>query len=202
MQPSSYSRHRDPTLELCQGRWVPRPCHRPGSLDSFEDEDEQDYVNVQPSHALPQLQPQPPQGAEAKPGLPCCPAGWDGFQGQCYRVFTASQNWSQARATCRDHDALLATVQGPAEQRFLTQRIGSDWHWIGLQQLNNSSTTWLWEEGATVSYTSWCQRSLSASISPQLSCGYLNPQCGGDWGNTMCQALLAFVCERPGPLCQ
>lgn len=49
-------------------------------------------------------------------GLPCCPAGWDGFQGQCYRVFTASQNWSQARATCRDHDALLATVQGPAEQ--------------------------------------------------------------------------------------
>ncbi|XP_006036555.2 C-type lectin lectoxin-Lio3-like [Alligator sinensis] len=243
MQPSSYSRHRDPTLELCQGRWVPRPGHRPGSLDSFEDEDEQDYVNVQPSHALPQLQPQPPQGAEAKPvtapapgaarggcgrrpamlwallglalllsavafilsllkWLPCCPAGWDGFQGQCYRVFTASQNWSQARATCRDHDALLATVQGPAEQRFLTQRIGSDWHWIGLQQLNNSSTTWLWEEGATVSYTSWCQRSLSASISPQPSCGYLNPQCGGDWGNTMCQALLAFVCERPGPLCQ
>ncbi|XP_064032011.1 brevican core protein [Pogoniulus pusillus] len=61
-------------------------------------------------------------GSSCERSLRQCSAGWDSFQGACYRHFSTRRSWEDAETQCRHHGGHLATILTPEEQDFINGR--------------------------------------------------------------------------------
>ncbi|XP_067400747.1 perlucin-like isoform X2 [Emydura macquarii macquarii] len=182
-------------MELPQTNRAKMPHGRPDSMDSFDDDYQRDYENVDPSQAPPQHQVQPQWQEKAKPGLPYCPQGWEEFQRNCYFFSSDKESWEQARISCNEHTAELAVISNQWEQTFLAGGINSTHHWIGLSN-EGTEGSWLWVDGSPVSYTSWSAGNPDVNKTLKI-CVRLTGR-GGAWSRAQCETRYNFVCERAG----
>ncbi|XP_072175187.1 echinoidin-like [Diadema setosum] len=106
-----------------------------------------------------------------------CPPLWTGFQGMCYRYFSAeSVTWQEAERHCQsftkpcwDEDATtgqlghLVSIHSQEEMDFLSTLFesirdkrfsGRQKVWIGLNDLE-SEGSFEWSDGSDVNYTFW-----------------------------------------------
>ncbi|XP_072175009.1 echinoidin-like [Diadema setosum] len=106
-----------------------------------------------------------------------CPPLWTGFQGVCYRYFSAeSVTWQEAERQCQsftkpcwDEDATtgqlghLVSIHSQEEMDFLITLFesirnkrfsGRQMVWIGLNDLE-SEGSFEWSDGSDVNYTFW-----------------------------------------------
>ena len=83
-----------------------------------------------------------------------CPDGWKYFidTHSCFKVISSSKSWDDARASCQEFNADLASIHNEATNDFLST-LTSDLCWIG--GFLYSSNNWKWVDGKAMSYTNW-----------------------------------------------
>jgi hypothetical protein len=107
-------------------------------------------------------------------------------------------DWADARDQCALYDYELATIDDSAEDAWLDPTIDSysnkEW-WIGYND-RSSEGTWVWDSGATSTYTQWAADEPDGGTSE--NCAELNqkhPRTG--WVDGDCSTDRRYVCEAP-----
>ncbi|XP_070560953.1 C-type lectin domain family 19 member A-like [Ptychodera flava] len=127
-----------------------------------------------------------------------CPKYWFGFDGYCYRYFTALNSWRAAQDICATYGANLASIHGDEENSFIHKLQGSclnNIFWIGLSDEENEGD-FRWIDGTELVYSNW---------NPGEPDDYLEQDCvvfGGTtgeapwkWNDTFCSDNHHFVCK-------
>ena len=83
-----------------------------------------------------------------------CPNGWQYFGGthSCYKVMESVQSWNNAKRSCQDHKADLASITDEATNIFVTS-LTKKTSWIGGYL--DSDKKWKWTDGSRWGYTNW-----------------------------------------------
>ncbi|KAL8566683.1 hypothetical protein ACOMHN_055620 [Nucella lapillus] len=162
----------------------------------------------------------------AGPAGSCLPLDdtWKRYGDSCYRVTSGQPaTWRQARATCQQDRADLASVTNIQENMFilsLAQKTPELKMWIGLSELTSRGGYYGWSDGSSVRFVNW------GGVGPddadgQESCGEMLVRTGGAtttapydglivtrtgytvqsvltgrWSDNHCALSQAYVCKR------
>ncbi|XP_035678932.1 uncharacterized protein LOC118417473 [Branchiostoma floridae] len=128
-----------------------------------------------------------------------CPAEWSVFNGKCYKVFTETLTYSQAKQNCNDHGGRLAMIKDSAINNFL-KTLPSDHKWFGLSD-QVTEGQFLWEDGtslASTGFTDWYPGEPNGGAGENCVQYWRH-----SWNDRGCTDLLGFTCEvqatRPTP---
>ena len=90
-----------------------------------------------------------------------CQPGWLGGGTSCYKFFTSSKTWENAKEECQKWHAGLVKVESPEESEFIKTNVlptsGKDIYWIGLSDSANEDD-WMWTDETQLhsqGYTNW-----------------------------------------------
>ena len=122
-----------------------------------------------------------------------CFTGFSYFNGNCYKLYDTTLEWSDAsyQCTCNGANA-LASITSEAENTFISNLLGSTSDaWIGLNDLDTQDT-YVWSDGTTYSYTSWDDGQPSNTNNKQDCVVIRNT---GKWDDVTCGGSRAYVCK-------
>ncbi|XP_078688578.1 polycystin family receptor for egg jelly-like isoform X2 [Branchiostoma floridae x Branchiostoma belcheri] len=120
-----------------------------------------------------------------------CPAGWSLFSGKCYKVFTDTVAYSQARQVCIDNGGSLAMVKNSEISSFM-KTLSSDHKWFGLSD-EVTEGQFLWEDGTSLTstgFTDWYPGEPNGG-SLENCVQYWRRT----WNDRSCTDQLGFTCE-------
>jgi hypothetical protein len=135
-----------------------------------------------------------------------CGAGETHSGGHCYSVVSggAPMMYPIARQQCQKSGALPASVNTAAEHALVYGLVGSSSQgaWIGLLRTGSGKGDFVWESGASVSYTQWAAGEPNNDGGAE-NCvliwgpGVSNPQLPSRWNDAPCHVPRdTVVCER------
>ena len=79
-----------------------------------------------------------------------CQQGWIGNGKSCYKLFTSSKTWENAKEECEKWHAGLVKVEFPEENDFIKTKLlptdKEENYWIGLSDPDNENV-WKWTDG-------------------------------------------------------
>lgn len=83
----------------------------------------------------------------------CSRAGWDNFEGNCYKAFTPpSITWPDAESACVSEGAHLVSIHSIEEQTWLHSMYGKNYY-PGLHDVG--SNDWAWTDGTPFDFSDW-----------------------------------------------
>ena len=124
--------------------------------------------------------------------LVSCPSGWKSFKGNCYKHFSTSQNWTQARSTCQAEGGVngdLVSILDEETNTFI-RSFANTASWIGGFRLGS---TWGWSDESEWNYENWYPSEPSNSGGPNAFVAILVHNMGL-WGDYS-EGSLPFVCQ-------
>ncbi|XP_078581725.1 uncharacterized protein LOC144865062 [Branchiostoma floridae x Branchiostoma japonicum] len=86
-----------------------------------------------------------------------CPSEWRKYNNHCYKLMTDKLSWSAASSRCRQHGAMLISINDQAESNFVKDLISNyktkvPAIWMGLHK---KSGQWRWTDGSRFHYKNW-----------------------------------------------
>ncbi|XP_051011260.1 killer cell lectin-like receptor subfamily G member 1 [Acomys russatus] len=78
---------------------------------------------------------------------PSCPNFWVRNGSHCYYFSLEKRDWNSSLKFCADKGSQLLTFPDNEEAKQFQERLGQDFHWIGLRNNNG----WRWEGGPALS---------------------------------------------------
>jgi hypothetical protein len=127
----------------------------------------------------------------------------DESTGACYSFFSAMKTRDEARATCADVGATLATIQTGAENQLIAGIIGQSLVFVGGND-ETTEGTFKWDDGSSVVLTNWnTGEPNNGGGNFEEDCIVIHGDLGGKWDDRPCSAITntipgayPFVCER------
>ncbi|GFO14235.1 Brevican core protein, partial [Plakobranchus ocellatus] len=124
-----------------------------------------------------------------------CPAGWSFYQPElaCYRWSETKKTFADAEADCATYNGTLATAKNAEEKDFVESLRGTDWIWIGLNDIRTENN-FVWSDGTPTLWSNW------RSGQPD---NWRNEDCvmafhgSGVWNDLSCYYSLQYVCKYP-----
>uniref|UniRef100_A0A8C7JHA2 Macrophage mannose receptor 1-like n=1 Tax=Oncorhynchus kisutch TaxID=8019 RepID=A0A8C7JHA2_ONCKI len=119
--------------------------------------------------------------------------------GAFYQVnLNSALTWHQARTSCQQQGADLASITKPLEQTYLAGLCGR-LHvplWTGLNALEQDSG-WQWISGKPLRYFRW--ESGHPLSDPGHICGLVDPGQQSYWQSSLCSKKHGYVCQKDPP---
>ena len=118
------------------------------------------------------------------------------FEGHYYKIFDATESWSDARSACKKMGGYLACITSEREQQFIESlNYWNDRLWIG--GFREGYYNWQWVSGEEWSYTNWAagEPNNSGNVVPDENCIALWPQQWNDLNNYNLYEQSGFICE-------
>ncbi|XP_014906843.1 macrophage mannose receptor 1 [Poecilia latipinna] len=136
-----------------------------------------------------------------KPTMYGCPQGWDAYGYSCYWMEETARSWSDAKAFCKEQDAVLLHIGDIYEQSHFTVALSgrTSFWWIGLRAQGDMSggVDYVWDNGLPLTFTHWDkdQPDNGDGTCVAMTTG----QIGGFWDDKQCSEKHAFICEKARP---
>jgi hypothetical protein len=128
-----------------------------------------------------------------------CPLGYGNEdQGSCYRIIS-DMTWSAAVSSCTKSGGWLATIENPAEDKFLLSSFTASQSqgtvWIGLSD-SAAEGTWKWiRTGKVASYLNWNGKPDGGT---KKNCAMINlttAETTSGWKDSDCNLVMNGLCE-------
>ena len=118
-----------------------------------------------------------------------CAAGWEFFDGSCYKLKTTNLSASAARDACLSETANLVKITSKEENTFVSTLAAGE-AWIGLEK-NARDGLLYWKDGMRNSYSNWTNGSLPRTY----PCVVI--EADGGWCTVGCTLTSPkYVCEQ------
>ncbi|XP_071940909.1 macrophage mannose receptor 1-like [Antedon mediterranea] len=126
-----------------------------------------------------------------------CGAGWIGHEYRCVKIVNSPKTWQDAEKDCNTNNGNLMSIHDQFGQALLESELSlenGNNYWIGLSDTVTPGT-YVWSDGASVSYTNWAQGQPdnSGGDCVSITSGQSSP---GFWIDTNCALGLPYVCEK------
>merc|ERR1711973_364569 len=135
-----------------------------------------------------------------------CPSDWTPFNGSCHKYFGVPLKWSEARNTCLDLEADLASIHSEEENDFVASLTGGNYCWLGGYRYDPCTGCtscpncgFLWTDGTPRNFNNW--GGPPSNSHGDEYCMGLNGaiETQGNWNDVPCDRtdLGRFVCKKP-----
>nr|XP_054768550.1 echinoidin-like [Lytechinus pictus] len=151
----------------------------------------------------------------------CCPTFWTAYNGSCYRLFSYSMNWHEAKAHCnqfsrpslgvgdRNSVAHLVSIHSLDENDFVVsyfistgiKDLGADesigrYMWIGLHD-TTSEGNFEWTDRSSFTMNMWSPGQPD-NYDTGEDCGEITGVYGYKWNDRPCDDVAKyFICKLP-----
>ncbi|KAF8382968.1 hypothetical protein PRIPAC_72110, partial [Pristionchus pacificus] len=117
----------------------------------------------------------------------------------CVRLFKKAQTWDEAEATCKTHNAHLASIHD-ANFNSYVRRTAVGYNFldgvhIGLKYNTTAGgETYSWTDGSAKDYDSWAKKMPNHDLGDciAMETGFIT----GEWVNFDCSSSLPYMCEK------
>jgi len=116
--------------------------------------------------------------------------GWTHYSGHCYKYFSETKTWGDARTACQAEGADLVSTANSAENSFAVS-IAAATFWTGLND-QASEGSWKWTDGSPYNWSSWSGGEPNNSGNEDCMHVYTNSH----WNDLPCSASVAYMCEK------
>ncbi|XP_008572998.1 PREDICTED: C-type lectin domain family 4 member D [Galeopterus variegatus] len=129
----------------------------------------------------------------------CCPAGWRGFQSNCYLLLNDNKTWAESERNCSGMGAHLATISTEAEQNFIIQFLDRRFsYFLGLTD-ENTEGQWHWVDQMPFNPHMVFWHENEPSNSQEENCVVLvNNRDKWAWNDFPCNFETSRICKIPG----
>ena len=136
-----------------------------------------------------------------------CQQGWIGNETSCYKLFTSSKTWENAKEECEEWNARLVKVESSEENDFIKKELlpakyGN--YWIGLSDSANEGD-WMWTDGTQLDsdgYKNWGYNQPDNKNNNEdcvvIRIRKSDPDHYGKWHDRPCSEEKKYICEKPG----
>nr|XP_011422437.3 macrophage mannose receptor 1 isoform X2 [Crassostrea gigas] len=130
-----------------------------------------------------------------------CGTGWVLYNQFCYYLGNGSSlmTWFDARSTCNQMGAELASVHSRDEDNFLvgqyTRQKGRTDFWIGLNDIEYNNK-FVWTDGSVLDFISWGTNEPNDAFAGE-NCVTMPYWSAGNWNDDNCNMRKNFICKRP-----
>nr|XP_040053507.1 macrophage mannose receptor 1 [Gasterosteus aculeatus aculeatus] len=136
-----------------------------------------------------------------------CHPGWRENANNCYFFSTDTKSWMEANAFCLEQNSNLMSIQDIEERLWVRTQIGTESHWIGLND-RAVEGVWEWSDGSPfITYLSyWISgQPDNWGEEPGEDCGQVAGANFGQWNDENCGVKRKYICKHvnanPGPRC-
>ena len=126
-----------------------------------------------------------------------CPSGWLKVGDHCFKRNNAFKTWRKSLANCESslNTGSLASIRSVQEQSALSNLLGTNDAWIGLNDIDNEGV-YVWADRSSLVYVNWrAAEKLNSSMKISHSCVALNGE--GYWKASNCVEEKQSVCVIP-----
>eukprot|EP00434_Breviolum_minutum_P032159 symbB.v1.2.028440.t1/scaffold3016.1/size65323/5 len=145
-----------------------------------------------------------------------CPEGWTRFETFCLRVFEGPATWDEAKVSCENRGARLASIHSQAENDQHIFACGNvrpynQGCWLGGTDRHQRNRQWIWVDGTKFDWTRWFDHG-SGNVEPNndyctdhryctfghtADCNVLevSKPFRGHWLDTFCTDRQKFICK-------
>ena len=122
-----------------------------------------------------------------------CKAGWELYNGACYKLFTLGTTWEGAYRACYVEGAQLLSIHSAAENDFVRSIFNKRTvtGWIGFNEIAGEGS-FVWSDGSPKSYTYW-DYGGPIVIDGRKDCTFTTYL--GKWYVSPCSSILPFICK-------
>ncbi|KAH9523861.1 hypothetical protein Btru_047253, partial [Bulinus truncatus] len=129
--------------------------------------------------------------------------GWTHIQDSCFRFFTTSATWNNAKEKCESDDANLARIQTKEQMLYVWKlaRMSSTASWNGFS-FNDESNLFQWTDGSYLGQ--WWNKNVSDNRGNNSgSCGVIDGTLDltSAWTTGSCFDQYSFTCVKPSGHC-
>ena len=136
-----------------------------------------------------------------------CQQGWIGNGKSCYKLFTSSKTWENAKEECEKWLAGLVKVESREENDFIKTKLlptdKEENYWIGLSDSDNEND-WKWTDGTRLDldgYKNW-RGNEPDNHNGNEDCVVIvristDPYHYGKWSDISCSLERKYICENP-----
>ena len=136
-----------------------------------------------------------------------CRQGWIGNGKSCYKLFTPSKAWENAKEECEKWNASLVKVESREENDFIITKVlptdKEENYWIGLSDSDNEND-WKWTDGTRLDsdgYKNW-RGPEPDNQNGNEDCVIIvrqstDPYHYGKWSDNSCSLENKYICENP-----
>ena len=136
-----------------------------------------------------------------------CQQGWIGKGKSCYKLFTSSKTWENAKKECEKWHAGLVKVESREENDFIKTKLlptdKEENYWIGLSDSDNEND-WKWTDGTRLDldgYKNW-RGNEPDNHNGNEDCVVIvristDPYHYGKWSDISCSLERKYICENP-----
>ncbi|CAC5422423.1 unnamed protein product [Mytilus coruscus] len=133
-----------------------------------------------------------------EPVITDCPVHWDLFEDNCYFFSPHERSWHDSKVYCVEQQSMLVEVKSSTQKNFLKgkaiEHLSS--YWIGATDLETEGV-WKWNTSQTgLTVTDWSPNQPDNYLGNQ-DCVQIMKSEGYTWDDNLCEALRAFICEKP-----
>ena len=122
--------------------------------------------------------------------LATCPSGYSPFQQSCYKFFSSSKSWQNARAQCQADGGDLVSIANQEEYAFV-QSLQSVGFWLGYNDIGHEGR-FVWSDGSPNTFQKW--GGGEPNDSGGEDCAHTRAS-SDRWNDLRCSYQLPFVCE-------
>ena len=136
-----------------------------------------------------------------------CQQGWIGNGKSCYKLFTSSKTWENAKKECEKWHAGLVKVESREENDFIKTKLlptdKEENYWIGLSDSDNEND-WKWTDGTRLDldgYKNWRGHEPDNHNGNEDCVAIVristDPYHYGKWSDISCSLERKYICENP-----
>ncbi|KAJ8267516.1 hypothetical protein COCON_G00126880 [Conger conger] len=128
-----------------------------------------------------------------------CEAGWEKFQGFCYKHFSNRLSWEVAEQHCRMCGGHLVSVMTPEEQDYINSNY-KEYQWTGLND-KTIEGDFRWSDGNPVLYENWYRGQPDSYFLSGEDCVVMVWHDDGRWSDVPCNYHLSYTCKKGTSSC-